>query len=982
MLFAGRVSNRSPEISLPRRPEPGQPYSFPLIAVLAPVVGSLAMWAITRSPFALLFAVLGPVVALGSLLDSRLQARRLRWREKARFASDVRASREHIEYEKKSLRAGLDLAVRSAAELVAAPQHDPERWRYSGGPLPVTIGRGTIASGFRISEPPAVSSPRARRGADEQTEAELTRLRAEAQGVDDAPVIIDARLGIAVCGAPAVAEAVARGLVVQLAAALSPDSVELLAGERSGEWSEHLPHNRGRTTERSRLEFIGNAAGFEPVIVVVAERTDGLPRDCRVVLGVSGSELAVLRHPSASDDAAMPPRTLRAQFISRPDATRFSLALADAARREGLGARRAEPPEQVTLQTLALEQAKGGGGPTARGDSASRTLAATFAVGADGPVTVDLVASGPHAVIGGTTGSGKSELLISWVLAMAGRHPPDAVTFLLVDFKGGSSFGAIAGLAHCVGLITDLDQATARRALESLRAELRYRERTLAERGARSIDELADGVGEKKARALPRLVVVVDEFAAMIADFPELHALFSDIAARGRSLGVHLILCTQRPAGVLRDSVMANCTLRVSLRVNNAADSSAVIGSPEAAALPALPLGRCLVSEAGGEPRMLQVALAGQDDIVRVAGLWPDSVPPRAPWCPPLPSTVSLDDVKHRSELSDEGIGFGLLDLPEEQRQAVSSWRADDGNLLVLGGRGSGKSTLLATLARSAGEPNALHLPPDVEGCWDLLARIAAGEGAINGESLLLMDDVDAVVSRFPETHQHLVADRIATILRDSGSLGVQVAVTAQRLTALVHSLAPLCDARLLLRMPTRQDHAMAGGEGSDYEGALVPGAGWWRGRRAQVAWVPAVSRATTPATRRPFDSRSDGGAVVVTSRPQQLAVLLGQAFPGATVTTPRECADFDPSEGAEVTLAVADPQQWQAHWAILTSLRQRLPLVFDRCTPAEFRAVSGSALIPPPLSREPGGAWMLGADGRLERVQLHGDDRPRRLAG
>src|SRR5690606_26247863 len=153
---------------------------------------------------------------------------------------------------------------------------------------------------------------------------------------------------------------------------------------------------------------------------------------------------------------------------------------------------------------------------------------------------------------------------------------------------------------------TDLDPSAARRALESLRAELRHRERRLADAGVRAIDELTPG-----AEPLPRLVVIVDEFAAMIGDFADLHALFADIAARGRSLGVHLVLCTQRPAGVLRDSVMANCTLRISLRVNNAADSSAVIGTPDAAALPARPLGRAIVSVAGGRPRRVQVAVAG-----------------------------------------------------------------------------------------------------------------------------------------------------------------------------------------------------------------------------------------------------------------------------------------------------------------------------------------------------------------------------------
>src|SRR5690606_38751968 len=150
-------------------------------------------------------------------------------------------------------------------------------------------------------------------------------------------------------------------------------------------------------------------------------------------------------------------------------------------------------------------------------------------------------------------------------------------------------------LPHVVGIVTDLDEVAAARALRSLRAELRHRESLLAERGARSIEELADGVP-----ALARLVIVVDEFAALTAGFPELHEVFADLAARGRSLGVHLVLCTQRPAGSVRDSVLANCTLRISLRVNNRADSIAVVGEPGAAALPRHPVGRAIIARDEG----------------------------------------------------------------------------------------------------------------------------------------------------------------------------------------------------------------------------------------------------------------------------------------------------------------------------------------------------------------------------------------------
>src|SRR5690606_23108114 len=110
------------------------------------------------------------------------------------------------------------------------------------------------------------------------------------------------------------------------------------------------------------------------------------------------------------------------------------------------------------------------------GRAARDHLAVPVGVAAHGPAFVDLVADGPHALVAGTTGSGKSELLVSWVLALAGRIPPDRVSFLLVDFKGGSAFAPLAQLPHVVGVVSDLDPASARRAVESLRAELRRRE--------------------------------------------------------------------------------------------------------------------------------------------------------------------------------------------------------------------------------------------------------------------------------------------------------------------------------------------------------------------------------------------------------------------------------------------------------------------------------------------------------------------------
>ncbi len=178
-----------------------------------------------------------------------------------------------------------------------------------------------------------------------------------------------------------------------------------------------------------------------------------------------------------------------------------------------------------------------------------RSTRALLGVGYDGEFAVDLVRDGPHALIAGTTGSGKSELLQTLVATLAVVNRPDEMTFVLVDYKGGSAFAECADLPHTVGLVTDLDTRLVERALVSLGAELRRRETQLAQAGAKDIEDYLD----KRARGgnvlppLPRLLLVIDEFASMVRELPEFISGLVNIAQRGRSLGIHLVLATQRP---------------------------------------------------------------------------------------------------------------------------------------------------------------------------------------------------------------------------------------------------------------------------------------------------------------------------------------------------------------------------------------------------------------------------------------------------
>lgn len=358
----------------------------------------------------------------------------------------------------------------------------------------------------------------------------------------------------------------------------------------------------------------------------------------------------------------------------------------------------------------------------------------------DGPMVLDLRRNGPHALVGGTTGSGKSEFLQAWVLGLAHDLSPDKVTFLFVDYKGGSAFARCVDLPHSVGLVTDLNQYLVRRALTSLRAELRYREHLLQKKGKKDLIDL-ELTGDPDCP--PSLVIVVDEFAALATEVPEFVDGMVDVAQRGRSLGLHLILATQRPAGVIKDNLRSNTNLRVALRMADEQDSVDVLETPEAAHFsPDIPgraaaklgpgriatfqsaypgartageaqAGPIEISELGfGQPRAWKIprrVVAAADvspDIERIVSTVRDAatraeVPaPRRPWLPALADTYDLKGLHQRR---DTEIVLGVRDDPEHQAQVAEYFHPEvDGNILYIGAGGSGKTTALRSLACAA----------------------------------------------------------------------------------------------------------------------------------------------------------------------------------------------------------------------------------------------------------------------------------------
>lgn len=412
------------------------------------------------------------------------------------------------------------------------------------------------------------------------------------------------------------------------------------------------------------------------------------------------------------------------------------------------------------------------------------TTRAVIGVGPDGPFAVDLRLDGPHALVAGTTGAGKSELLQTLICSLAVANRPDEMTFVLIDYKGGAAFKECVRLPHTVGMVTDLDGHLTGRALASLAAEIRRRERLLLAAGAKDIEDYHARGGPGR-EPLPRLVLIIDEFAALVAELPDFVSGLVDIARRGRSLGIHLILATQRPAGVVTADIQANTSLRIALRVTDATESTDVIDRPDAARISKSTPGRCYVKSGAGTPTAVQAARIGglhpagraesTGEVTVVELDWralghPRPAPPRVaeeetvsdltvltdaiveaarlagipaqptPWLPPLPDRVTVDDVR---PLSPAGrawtLTFGMTDAPWEQsRRPLQLDLRDGGHLLIAGSARSGRSTVLRTLA---GVIAAQTDPADVH-----VHAIDCGSGALL--PLVAMPHCGAVVTR------------------------------------------------------------------------------------------------------------------------------------------------------------------------------------------------------------------------------------------
>jgi S-DNA-T family DNA segregation ATPase FtsK/SpoIIIE len=476
-------------------------------------------------------------------------------------------------------------------------------------------------------------------------------------------------------------------------------------------------------------------------------------------------------------------------------------------------------------------------------------LRVRLGVGENGPVSLDLVADGPHILIAGTTGSGKSEALRTIIGSLAHDHSPAAVTFALIDFKGGAGLGPCTGLPHVTSVLTDLEPHLARRCLLALAAELEDRKRAAASAGVRSYDEWASPP--------PRLVVVIDEFQEMAAIDRDFMPHLTRLAAQGRSLGIHLVLATQRPAGAVSADVRANISTTLALRTATEAESRDLVGSPAASMIPTSLPGRAVLSRGAGPAAFVQIALPSAEPppAVRLAAAGPShglqlvdaavrrhsgpTSAARAPalWLPPLPERLA--------PAPGEGFALGVADLPERRAREAARWDPAAGPLIVSGPPRSGRTAaLLAVAARAAeGGFTPMWVPPDPRRAARTLALAADQPRA-----LVLLDDAERTLAAASTAEPEAIDLLLACLRRGAAALVVPPAWANHRLVAGAGLVA------ILTGLPVEDDAAW--GVPSELRG-IPRAAGRARVRRAD-GWaetqlsVPAPFTPTAPVEELP----------------------------------------------------------------------------------------------------------------------------------
>jgi DNA segregation ATPase FtsK/SpoIIIE, S-DNA-T family len=829
--FGEPITEQTVEVtSPPSRPNPQPP---PWLMMFMPMVLGLGTFLATRNSYTIMYMLAYPLLMFGGYLEQRRRAAKEHRKALKAWFTELRDTLDRVDQHASAQRAR---AVEDYPDAPAVQQRvltrHPRLWSKVAGAeefLACRVGLGPV---------PALMTAKLRDGGDAEARTRALPELAHRALLADQPVLLplaDATV-TAVVGPWDLVDAAVRAMLLRLCCDHSPADLSVTAvfGHHRVEhetWLRWLPHAQRRIGDlapmaigpvdgtalldqlavddgqgvticlldadaglsrrqveavarvaesRLRLVWLGNDPHTVPAATsVVLDLTGTVPADVAqaqaAAAGIERAAVAVL----AQRDRAGVRRITAVDVATLPEAWHAARAMTTYTDEVAL-----LPAETALPQTARLPEIVGDIDDPDSVDAvlsrwrSRRGLRAPLGMGADGVVTIDLRDDGPHGLVAGTTGSGKSELLQTLICSLALGSPPDRISFLLVDYKGGAAFRECADLPHTVGYITDLTPALVTRALTSLHAEVSAREEMLARYGAKDLVALER---DHPQVAPPSLLICVDEFAALVAEVPEFVDGMVNIAQRGRSLGMHLILATQRPAGVVTPNIRANTDLRIALRVASTDDSNDVLNRPDAANISRRTPGRAWLRRTGhGTDELVQVAwvgararLASAAEPVRVrpftatlneapgGGPGKDALHPRTdldrlvstlgeafvrsgrpapsrPWLPALPDRLALgaaggellfgadapdaeyapgatQDVARCAAAGGE-VPIGLVDQPARRAQPPLVLDYPQvGHVLVYGASGSGKTELLRTLAVCATLARP-DLPPIVYG--------------------------------------------------------------------------------------------------------------------------------------------------------------------------------------------------------------------------------------------------------------------------
>ena len=803
-------------LKLPKRKQVSKPSKFSYATVLSPLVFAIAMVSLLGDIRFAFFAFLSPVAALALWIEQKWRFKREKQEEENRFAQEVEKLQEDLEGSYKYERVRLhDQAPDPASVMRRVHLPSTELWqrRFSSYDfLSLHIGYGNYQW---IPESEDHSS------VEQEKEVKKLLDNSKLRGAPILADISDAGV-IGIVGNREGALALARSLVMQSVTHCGPADLTLgvffdRGKEDEWSWTSWLPHTRqsgsstggrwiscdrdqstamlknlhqsidgllspellllidsevlteGRDAPARELlgygRHVNNYNQRENIHrvsgIVIASSTEQLPASCTVVIDVGEDAAATFTEPEkrriiedviiggiSLEDATITAHQL-AQFDD-PELIIPGAGLPGLVRLPELTGIGTPPTAQKIINTW----------------QKSTGYSTEIGVGDQGVYTLDLVKDGPHGLVGGTTGSGKSEFLRSLVAGLAAHNDPTRLNFILIDFKGGAAFKACERLPHTIGTISNLDEQLANRALISLEAEMERRQRLFASVGE-GVDNIIEYHATNPPEPMPRLLLVIDEFAMLAKDFPDVLTSLVSIGAVGRTLGVHMILATQRPAGVVNNDILANTNLRVALRVQSKDDSSNVIEVPDAASIERSQMGRAYIKLGQTDITPIQTALVtGYSGVVErdpiemrstnIFGI-PSApralpkpkktdandldnlidaiveanheqryAPPRKVWPEALGDNLPLNgfekplygidepapadgDTPIVGTVQGSTVFFGLADIPEDQVQVPAGWDTNVSNMFLVGTPGSGTSTGLASMALTL----CLNTPPD-----------------------------------------------------------------------------------------------------------------------------------------------------------------------------------------------------------------------------------------------------------------------------